>query len=279
MDSPVSQQDSIAAAQAETDTDGCPNCGTALTAEYCPTCGQRRIHGDDLTIGHALHHVAHELTHLDGKTWNTLRSLFTRPGELALDYIEGRRQRHIHPIRLFLVLSALFYFLGLQAANNLQVMVDSSPPIAAKLTRAAQQHGVALPELVSQIEPAFQRYLKVLNVASVVVTGLVLLLLFFDRNRKAAAHQIVALQLSSFSFAISVAEYPIWLLARSPMLLAAVAVPITLAYTALTVKRVYGIGWTSTLWRTAVYAVVGYALVANLQIWAAIWITLARLGH
>jgi len=66
----------------------CPNCQTTGQDEYCPHCGQKRFHDGDLSLRHAWHHVLHETLHLDGRVFTTLKLLFTRPGQLTLDFVD-----------------------------------------------------------------------------------------------------------------------------------------------------------------------------------------------
>lgn len=87
----------------------CANCGAALEGPFCHTCGQS---ADD--HHRSLWHLAWEgvegLTHLDGRLGQTLPALLFRPGKLARDHFEGRRQRHVPPFRLFLVSLLIFMF-------------------------------------------------------------------------------------------------------------------------------------------------------------------------
>jgi hypothetical protein len=56
--------------------------------------------------------TTHELTQWDGKVAATLRTLFTRPGELTLDFLAGRRARWLLPLRLYLLCSVAFFVTG-----------------------------------------------------------------------------------------------------------------------------------------------------------------------
>ena len=66
------------------------------------------MHEGDLSLAHAWHHLVHEMLHFDGRILQSIWLLFARPGQLTLDFLEGRRARHVHPVRLFLVFSAIF---------------------------------------------------------------------------------------------------------------------------------------------------------------------------
>ena len=58
----------------------------------------------------ALHQVATEdLTHADSRLWRTLAALLFKPGHLTREFLAGRRARYLPPVRLYLVLSVLFF--------------------------------------------------------------------------------------------------------------------------------------------------------------------------
>ena len=89
----------------------CRNCSAAMpeTARYCPACGQsaRMFRRPWLQV---LREVLHELFDLDGRMLVSLRLLLTHPGELPRDYNAGRRMAHTSPIRMYLLISVVFFF-------------------------------------------------------------------------------------------------------------------------------------------------------------------------
>src|SRR5438128_2199160 len=88
----------------------CPNCGGLVAGHYCPQCGQKRFSHHDLTVKHFLSHAVHELTHLESsRIVTTIVALLFRPGQMTKAYIEGRQQRYVNPVRLYLTISALFF--------------------------------------------------------------------------------------------------------------------------------------------------------------------------
>lgn len=90
----------------------CLNCGASLAGPWCHACGQR---ADDhhRSILRLIHEAVESFTHLDGRIAKTLPDLLFRPGRLAADYVAGRLNRHIPPLRLFLV-SLLIFMLSLE---------------------------------------------------------------------------------------------------------------------------------------------------------------------
>ena len=72
----------------------CPNCGASLRAdfEFCPMCGQEN-HDLRVPFKTFLYEFVENITHFDTKLWNTLKVIFTRPGQLTKDPVEGKRAR------------------------------------------------------------------------------------------------------------------------------------------------------------------------------------------
>src|SRR5690606_22433308 len=88
----------------------CANCSTELHGEYCHHCGQH-AHNPVRSFAHAVEEVFESFWHPDGRIFLTLRRLLV-PGRLALDYLQGRRAPYVAPMRLFVVLCVLTFFVG-----------------------------------------------------------------------------------------------------------------------------------------------------------------------
>lgn len=96
--------DSNASLPAET----CANCGAPLTDEYCPRCGQSRAELKRPIIG-LFTEALDGLWTWDGRLLTTFRQLFSRPGRVAREFVDGRRRSYTPPIRLYLIVSLLFF--------------------------------------------------------------------------------------------------------------------------------------------------------------------------
>ncbi len=88
----------------------CANCGAERSGPFCSRCGQ-----NDRDYQRALPPLVSELLReafeLDSRLVRTLRLLLFRPGELALEFSRNRRASYVSPIRLYLFISILFFFL------------------------------------------------------------------------------------------------------------------------------------------------------------------------
>ena len=87
---------------AKYDPEICLNCGADLDVDdrFCRDCGQRnRRHARSILAWIA--EGLSSLFHLEGKLFNTLRDL-PKPGRYAYNYLNGQRERYVHPLRLLL---------------------------------------------------------------------------------------------------------------------------------------------------------------------------------
>jgi hypothetical protein len=91
----------------------CTNCDTPLPTEkskFCPECGQNQ--GIKVrTFKEIVVDFLRFVTTLDGKMWLTLKTLFTRPGELTLAFERGQHARYIVPWRLVFLTVVISFLL------------------------------------------------------------------------------------------------------------------------------------------------------------------------
>ena len=133
MKAPKSQDLLLPLPEGPVPAGACANCGTPFAGNYCGACGQEtKI--ETPTIRHFLEEMLDQYIAWEGKLGRTLRVLVTRPGQLTLDYIEGRRQRYVRPLKLYLSVSVAFF--GIisvlpDSVNNRLVDLDRKEPAKA----------------------------------------------------------------------------------------------------------------------------------------------------
>ncbi len=89
----------------------CKSCGHALEDTFCTACGEKRFDSKELSIKRFLEETFEGLVHFDNKYFRTLRALFTMPGQLSLNYVEGRRARFMKPVQFFVITNLIFFIL------------------------------------------------------------------------------------------------------------------------------------------------------------------------
>lgn len=123
----------------------CPNCGSALSGNFCQECGQAAT----LHVPSArefLHEFVAHYVALEGKLWQSVKLLLFKPGQLTREYIEGRRVRYVEPLRLYLSFSIIFFALFKFSGINIGAQereVDAAKPKAAAVQPAPAGEGKA----------------------------------------------------------------------------------------------------------------------------------------
>lgn len=86
----------------------CPNCASPTFASYCAICGQpANTHRRSVFV--LAHDFISDLASFDSRILRTARALLFQPGELSLAFREGRTQRYVPPVRLYLFMTLIFF--------------------------------------------------------------------------------------------------------------------------------------------------------------------------
>jgi Predicted membrane-associated, metal-dependent hydrolase len=119
----------------------CANCGAVLTGRFCAVCGQS-VDNHRRSVRHLVSDLIKDVVSFDSRILRTTVALLFRPGELALAFREGRTQRYVPPVRLYLFVSLLF-FLALEISNIalIQFVLHAEPSTKAKIEIALNGAG------------------------------------------------------------------------------------------------------------------------------------------
>ncbi len=88
----------------------CLNCGHLVEEKYCPNCGQQNTETRQ-PFHYLFTHFVEDFTHYDGQFWGTLKNLLLKPGKLTNTYLEGKRQKFVPPVKLYIFVSFITFFL------------------------------------------------------------------------------------------------------------------------------------------------------------------------
>lgn len=102
----------------------CANCGTSVTSNYCPECGQpaRNPRGPvrQLLAEFSTVHLS-----LDAKLFRSLKVLLLEPGRMTASYLRGERAGWVHPVRLYLAVALVcFAVVEIPQPANVEVVVN-----------------------------------------------------------------------------------------------------------------------------------------------------------
>src|SRR5438128_2151766 len=95
--------------RARTPLTHCENCGAPLAGRYCAQCGQAAI-DYRRSFRYVIVDVLDSFLNWDSKFFATIGWLIVRPWHLTNEFLAGHRVRYLHPLRLYLLASILFFF-------------------------------------------------------------------------------------------------------------------------------------------------------------------------
>jgi hypothetical protein len=91
--------------------DKCLNFGHILDPaadNFCSHCGQLNNTKKESAF-ELIRELVEEFLHVDSKASRSLIPLLTKPGFLTVSYLEGKRARYFHPVRLFLTVTIIMF--------------------------------------------------------------------------------------------------------------------------------------------------------------------------
>jgi hypothetical protein len=272
----------------------CLNCGHGLGAlrpRFCPACGQE-TDVQPPRVMEFLQQFGGAYFSTEGALWRTLKLLLTKPGELTVQYLAGRRKHYVLPLRLYLSISLVCLLLarfvgGVEVVRGLDgpavlaaeqgplpTLVLSAPPLRLGIRDGVFQCDF-IPQWVCQqlrtrAAPDTRTLLHKVRLANDRVVAnfggvmfvllplfaLCLMLANLGSGLRYAAHLVFALHLHAFWFiALAVMRF-------SPEPLVWLGGAVMVVYTLLAGGRVYGGRWLPRLVRALVMGVTYMTLLA-----------------
>src|SRR4030095_12463463 len=141
----------------------CENCGAAMAGPFCAKCGQHAV-DYRRSFRYVVLDVLDSFLSWDSKFFATIGWLIARPWHLTNEFLAGRRVRYVHPLRLYLLVSILFFFVVNYWAKSLHIDTrklsdedrgetaadldkeNLSPEVKEQVRRALDANGLTQPE-------------------------------------------------------------------------------------------------------------------------------------
>ncbi|MGV9010954.1 MAG: DUF3667 domain-containing protein [Flavobacteriales bacterium] len=176
----------------------CRSCGDPHQQRYCPQCGEKRYDPGALRLTHFLEEALEGLFHFDNKFFRSVRSLFSRPGQLALDRVEGRTVGSVRPFQFFLIVNLIIFVLPFVNPFSLPLFnYITYPPfihyntVAAVDARIAAD-GTTLAEFEKVFDHAMHGVSKSLLAAFIPMYAGLFALCFLNLRRRMMEHVVFA---------------------------------------------------------------------------------------
>src|SRR5688500_6265824 len=235
----------------------CPNCATVLIGAHCHSCGQKRIHSNELALKRFVARVAGDITDIESsKIFKTLRAMFMKPGLLTTEYLAGRRGNYIGPIKLYLTFSALYFLFAWGALADIRGGTERTVR-TPMLVNVARKRGVEPAVLADTVHQKAERYASAFRFFSVLISGTFLAALYFRMRKYYVEHLVFSLYYYSFDFFSKSLFALLFLVSAAigiklPTLVLNFFYPIALIYLVFALRRVYQQRWAMTVLKAVV---------------------------
>jgi hypothetical protein len=205
----------------------CKNCDTPIKERFCPQCGQKDIELER-PLSELLGEAVRETIDIDGRVARTLWTLIRRPGVLTSEFLAGRRRRYSPPLRLYLLVSVLFFLLAAWVTRQGALLIEGQT-LEANAAGQARLVAEYVPRLMFLLLPVFALLLKI---------GF--------RRRFYFDHLIHSLHLHSVVYIVLALMLPLEQAANESMLATIIQVVLLtymLASVMISIHHVYRVGW------------------------------------
>ncbi len=91
----------------------CTNCGKPLQVSdnFCRDCGQENDNKRQ-SFGRIMSDLVQGFLSIDSRLAHSLPALLFRPGFLTNEFLQGRRQRYLDPVRMFITIVVIYFILS-----------------------------------------------------------------------------------------------------------------------------------------------------------------------
>ena len=181
----------------------CKNCGNRFSGKFCNQCGEKVYTEHDKSVVHFFEEGIHFLTHFEGSFFTTVKTIFSRPGRLSLDYCNGLRKRYFKPLSFFLLLVVLYLLFPFFEGLNMRMVYHTKNRLYGayaqqQVTNLLQKKGISEAELSELFQQKSEKASKFLLVIIVPLTALCLWAVTFHKRKYFFDQMVFATEVNCF---------------------------------------------------------------------------------
>lgn len=136
----------------------CLNCNYVVENRFCPNCGQENS-DTRKTFYHLFVHFFEDLTHYENAFWKTIKNLFLKPASLSKEYLSGKRLSYLAPVRLYIFISFVTFFIIAVFPKN-QIEADIISGKQTNTIKIIDKNGKEVDSVISNDKVSLSEMLK-----------------------------------------------------------------------------------------------------------------------
>lgn len=181
----------------------CKNCGNHFEGKFCNACGEKIYSEKDKSIKKLFEEFFHFIFHFEGSLFVTIKTIFSNPGKLSLDYCNGQRKKYFKPLSFFLLLVVVYLIFPVFEGLNQQLHYYTTNDVYGNFVREKINHkmnhtGMSFTELENTFHQKSLKVSKFLLIILIPCSALWFWLLGFKKRKYFFDHMVFAAEVNSF---------------------------------------------------------------------------------
>ncbi len=181
----------------------CLSCNATLHGAFCAKCGEKVYHPADKSLKLLIREAITFMTNLDGKVITTVKTIYLRPGQLALDYCRGVRKKYYKPLPFFLAIVVVYLLFPLATGMNMEMRYYRSSPligpsIGVQIDKRLAAEGITETALAEQFNQRSSTTSKFLLLLLIPLSLPLLHLLYFYKQRYIFDNFVLLTEINTF---------------------------------------------------------------------------------
>lgn len=181
----------------------CKNCGNEFSGKYCNACGEKIYTEKDKSLKKLFEEFFHFIFHFEGSLFITIKTIFSRPGQLSLDYCDGIRKKYFKPLSLFLLLVVIYLIFPVFEGLNQKLHYYTTNPIfgdfvRTKVERTMHTTGFDFKEMETVFQQKSEKVSKFLLIILIPSTALCFWALSYKKRKYFFDQMVFAAEVNSF---------------------------------------------------------------------------------
>ena len=221
----------------------CKNCGAEISGNFCSNCGQKKFVDKDKTLRGFLLNFLSEFFNFDSRFFRSIKYLLISPGFLTFEFMQGRIEKYVHPIKLYLFISLVVFLVDSYSdSDNFQTFTSDDSLTKDYIESSIESKNISRELYKEKFNTNLQGKLPLYTIVMIILFSLPLKLMYIASKRRYVEHLVLAIHFFSFVLICTMLGEIISLISDYDPTLFFLFVP-PMFYLLISLRKVYSQGW------------------------------------